>query len=68
MNKNKKVLAIFRAKSLAKKYRKENPDWTEEEITEKVINELFGEDGLKVLEEVKQNPGKYESVLKDLNL
>lgn len=68
MNKNKKILAIFKAKQVAKRITRENPDLTQEEVEEKVITELFGEKGTSVLKDVRTNPDKYSDILKDIHI
>ena len=67
-NKNKRLLAIFKAQQMAKKMQKEHPEMSEEEISMKVVEEMFGDQGLQMLEEVKKNPDKYASIMKDLHL
>jgi len=68
MNKNKKLLMIFQAKSKIKKMKKANPEMSDDEIAEKVIGEMFGDEGLKLLEEVKKHPDQYKDVLKDVHM
>ena len=65
---NKKVLMIFKAKQKIKKMKKEHPEMTEEEISEKVIDEMFGREGVELLNQVKKDPSKYAEALKEIHI
>lgn len=62
---NKNLLMLVKARKLCKKMMEENPEMEEDEVIKRVVQELYGEKGEAILEQVKLNPQKYTDVLKN---
>lgn len=66
-NKNKTLLEIYKAQKKVRKMKAEHPEMEEDEIAEKIMEEMYGPMGVSLFKEVKKDPKKYKKFLKGVH-